>query len=160
MIDSPKQLLTRALLLSVMAIAPIASASDTDDLTVMLHGFLAGASVGDIAAHETFWSDELVYTSSSGTRTNKAEIVDRVRQAAADADDSDDSGPSTVYTAEEIEIDVYGTTAVVAFKLVGTPQSDSEDAVAYYFNTGTFLKRGGAWEVVAWQATRIPEAED
>ena len=159
MIELHKQALMQALFLSVMAIAPIASASDTDDLTVMLHGFLAGASVGDIAAHETFWSDELVYTSSSGTRTNKANIIDGMRQAAA-ADDSDDSGPSTVYTAEEIEIDVYGTTAIVAFKLVGTPQDDSEDAVAYYFNTGTFLKRGGAWEVVAWQATRIPEAED
>ena len=145
--------------ISVFAIAPLASASEVDDLTAMLNEFLAGASVGDIAAHETFWSDELVYTSSNGTRTNKANIIDGMRQAAA-ADDSDDSGPSTVYTAEEIEVDVYGTTAIVAFKLVGTPQGDSEDAVAYYFNTGTFLKRDGAWEVVAWQATRIPDAEE
>ena len=109
MIDSPKRLLSRALLLSVFAIAPLASASDTDDLTAMLHEFLAGASVGDIAAHETFWSDELVYTSSNVTRTNKANIIDGMRQAAA-ADNSDDSGPSTVFTAEEIEVGVYGTT--------------------------------------------------
>ena len=142
-----------------MAIAPLAAASDVDDLTAMLNDFLAGASVGDIATHDTFWSDELVYTSSNGTRTNKANIIDGMRQAAT-ADDSDDSGPSTVYTAEEIEVDVYGTTAIVAFKLVGTPQGDSTDAVAYYFNTGTFLKRDGTWEVVAWQATRIPASED
>ncbi len=160
MMSLKKHVFMRALmLLSIMAIAPLASASDVDDLTTMLNEFLAGASVGDIAAHETFWSDELVYTSSNGTRTNKAEIMDGMRQAAA-ADDADDSGPSTVYTAEEIEVDVYGTTAIVAFKLVGTPQGDSEEAVAYYFNTGTFLKHDGAWQVVAWQATRIPEAEE
>ena len=163
MMISPTRTIAPILMfISIMAIAPLASASDVDDLTAMLNEFLAGASVGDIAAHETFWSDELVYTSSNGTRTNKANIIDGMRQAAAadDLDDADDSGPSTVYTAEEIEVDVYGTTTIVAFKLVGTPQGDSEDAVAYYFNTGTFLKRDGAWEVVAWQATRIPEAEE
>ncbi len=160
MVRLRKRIFLRALLLmTAMAIGPLASASDVDDLTAMLNEFLAGASVGDIAAHDTFWSDELVYTSSNGTRTNKAEIMDGIRQVAV-ADDADDSAPSTIYTAEEIEVDVYGTTAIVAFKLVGTPQGDSEDAVAYYFNTGTFLKHDGAWQVVAWQATRIPEAEE
>ena len=28
-----------------------------------------------------------------------------------------------------------------------------------YFNTGTFLRRDGLWQVVAWQATRIPDAD-
>jgi hypothetical protein len=28
-----------------------------------------------------------------------------------------------------------------------------------YFNTGTFLRRDGLWQVVAWQATRMPDAE-
>ena len=54
---------------------------------------------------------------------------------------------------------VYGDTAIVAFKLVGTPADTSEDTdVLYYFNTGTFLKRDGVWRVVAWQATKIPSA--
>ena len=52
---------------------PVALANDADDLTALLHEFLAGA--GDAAAHERFWADELVYTSSSGTRTSKAEIM-------------------------------------------------------------------------------------
>ncbi len=26
-----------------------------------------------------------------------------------------------------------------------------------YFNTGTFLKREGKWQAVAWQATIIPK---
>lgn len=76
------------------------------------------------------------------------------------ADTADDGGPSTVYSAENIQVDLYGSTAIVAFKLVGTPQGDSDAAIAYYFNTGTFLKRDGAWQVVAWQATKIPAAEE
>jgi hypothetical protein len=62
-----------------------------------------------------------------------------------------------VYSGEEVDIRLYGDTAIVAFKLVGTPTDKSADAdVLYYFNTGTFVKREGVWQVVAWQATKIP----
>ncbi len=145
---------------SIMLIGPGALASDADDLTAMLHEFLAGASVGDVTAHDKFWSDDLIYTSSAGTRTDKAEIMASMTPADDAADTADDAGPSTVYSAEEIQIGLYGTTAIVAFKLVGAPQGDSDAATAFYFNTGTFLKRNGAWQVVAWQATKIPETEE
>jgi len=29
----------------------------------------------------------------------------------------------------------------------------------YFRNTGTFLKRNGKWQAVAWQATRVPPVE-
>lgn len=147
-------------MVSIMLIGPGALASDADDLTAMLHEFLAGASVGDASAHDKFWSDDLIYTSSAGTRTDKAEIMASMTPADDAADTADDGGPSTVYSAENIQVDLYGSTAIVAFKLVGTPQGDSDAAIAYYFNTGTFLKRDGAWQVVAWQATKIPAAEE
>ena len=161
MITSKHMKLRALFAIGLLAIGHMASASDADDLTAMLHEFNAGASVGDAAAHDRFWSDDLIYTSSSGTRTNKAEILAGM-QEAADADEPDgpdDSGPSVIYTAEEVQVDVYGSTAVVAFKLVGTPQGESADDVSYYFNTGTFLKRDDVWQVVAWQATRIPPQE-
>ena len=158
MITSKRMNLHALFVTGLLAFGHIASASDADDLTAMLHEFLAGASVGDAAAHDEFWSEDLIYTSSSGTRTNKAEIMEGM-QPADDADDSEDSGPSVIYTAEEVQVDVYGDTAIVAFKLVGTSQGGSADEVSYYFNTGTFLKRGGGWQVVAWQATRIPPQE-
>lgn len=147
-------------MVSIMLIGPGALASDADDLTAMLHEFLAGASVGDASSHDKFWSDDLIYTSSAGTRTDKAEIMASMTPADDAADTADDGGPSTVYSAENIQVDLYGSTAIVAFKLVGTPQGDSDAAIAYYFNTGTFLKRDGAWQVVAWQATKIPAAEE
>jgi ketosteroid isomerase-like protein len=143
------------LLLSGLACLSTASASDVDDLTSMLHAFLAGATSKE--AHERFWADDLIYTSSAGGRTNKAEIMSSFDTVDDDPESSDDE-PGPVYTAEDIQVQVHGTTAVVAFRLVGTTvkSSDGEAEVQEYFNTGTFVKRDGQWRVVAWQATIIP----
>lgn len=139
------------LLLGITAFGPAALACDTADLTRMLHEFLAGAA--NEGAHERFWAEDLVYTSSSGKRTTKAEILQGFN--APDRDASEAAGP--VYTADDIQIKLYGTTAVVAFRLVATPAAGAvESEVQHYFNTGTFVQRDGIWQVVAWQATRIP----
>ena len=135
------------LMCGTLALAPAAIADDTGDLTALLQEFLAGASEADV--HDRFWADDLVYTSSRGTRTNKAEIMQGF--AGAGGDDSEETVP--VYTAEDIDIRVYGPMAVVAFRLVAT---GADAASQSYFNTGTFLKRDGRWQVVAWQATKIP----
>ena len=139
------------LLLCTLAVGPASFAADADDITAMLHEFLAGA--GEAAAHERFWADELVYTSSDGTRTSKAEIM----QSFGETEDDDNEGSGPIYTGEDIQIQIYGTTAIVAFRLVATPAQDTDESVLQsYFNTGTFLKRNGMWQVVAWQATKIP----
>ena len=144
------------IMLIVLA-APVMADSESpvQQLTTLLDRFLAGASSNDVDTHERFWSDELVYTSSNGTRFGKAEILDGMRAAASSPDEADDA-PATVYTAEDVDVRVYGDAAVVAFRLVGT----SANEVQEYFNTGTFLRRGGEWKAVAWQATKIPQRED
>ncbi|NIL94726.1 MAG: DUF4440 domain-containing protein [Woeseiaceae bacterium] len=131
--------------------APVAVAADVDDVTAMLHEFLANADKR--AAHEKFWAEDLVYTSSSGLRFGKAEIM----QGFEGAEESDEP-PAVIYSGEEVDVRLYGDMAVVAFKLIGTASNRS--ATLYYYNTGTFLKRDGIWKVVAWQATRIPPAGD
>ena len=128
--------------------------SDQEILTLMLNEFLAGASINDVGAHDHFWAEDLVYTSSRGLRFGKAEILEGMSSGA----DSDDEEPEVVYTAEDIRIQQYGDTAVVAFRLLGALQDDS-GKVLEYFNTGTFIKRDTQWRVVAWQATVIPEPE-
>ncbi len=141
-----------ATLLLMLSVAANASETAVDELTTILHEFLAGVS--EEAVHDRFWAEDLVYTSSRGTRTNKAEIM----QGFDSADDEKPQEPGPVYAAEDIQIRVYGTTAVVAFKLVATLRDGA--AVDYYFNTGTFVKRDGSWQVVAWQATKIPETKE
>lgn len=128
-------------------------ASDTDDLTTMLQDFLTGSSTRE--AHANFWADDLVYTSSAGLRFGKADIMAGFDESEA-AEEADEA-PTMIYSADEIDIRLYGNTAIVAFRLVGTPTDKShEPDVLYYFNTGTFLKRNGVWKVIAWQATKIP----
>jgi ketosteroid isomerase-like protein len=144
--------------LSILLIAPALpaqTAPDAAELTKLLNDFLAGASKNDIAMHDRFWADELVYTSALGRRKSKADIM-RELKAETTATPKPDEG-TAVYTAEDIRIQQYGDTAVVAFRLVATTDKAGTKTVANYFNTGTFLKRNGKWQVIAWQATALPK---
>lgn len=128
------------------------------ELTALLHYFLANSAIEE--AHDKFWAEELVYTSSNGTRFGKADIMagfatDDAEEAAAEEDAGD--APSIVFTGEDVNVQVYGTTAVVTFRLVGTP--DDGSAPTEYFNSGTFLHRQGSWRAVVWQATIIPSED-
>jgi ketosteroid isomerase-like protein len=151
-------LLSSILLLSVVSGLCAQTAPDAAELTKLLHDFLAGAGKNDIAMHDRFWADELVYTSALGRRKGKADIMRELRAEPA-ATPKPEEG-TTVYTAEEIRIQQYGDTAIVAFRLVATTDKAGTKTVAHYLNTGTFLKRNGKWQAIAWQATAMPkEAE-
>src|SRR6476659_3106228 len=147
--------LTSVLLFSLLNAVPAQNAPDAAELPKLLQDFLAGASKNDIAMHDRFWADELVYTSALGRRKSKADIM-RELKAETTATPKPDEG-TAVYTAEDIRIQQYGDTAVVAFRLVATTDKAGTKTVANYFNTGTFLKRDGKWQVIAWQATALPK---
>jgi len=131
------------------------SAPDAAQLTKLLNDFLAGASSNDAAMHDRFWAEDLIYTGSGGRRRNKTDVMHDVRSAPAPKA----GDPKTTYTAEDVRIQQYGTTAIVAFRLVGTTVKDGTTQVSNYLNSGTFLKRKGKWQVVNWQATRVPRTD-
>ncbi len=143
--------IVRYAMLAFVFLAGSAQAGDADEILGLLDDFLANA--GAKSAHERFWAEDLVYTSSRGTRTTRAAILASFDDAPPEQEDA----PAPVYSADEVQLKWYGDTAVVAFKLVATPPNDGP--VDYYFNTGTFVKRDGEWRVVAWQATKIPAEE-
>src|SRR5438309_6530163 len=132
-------------------------APDAAELTGLLKEFLAGAGRNDVAMHERFWADELIYTSSSGQRIGKADILRDVRAEAAVTPKP--NNPVTTYGAADIRIQQYGTTAIIAFRLVGTTEKDGKKEIKNYLNTGTFLKRDGKWQAVSWQATALANAK-
>ncbi len=121
--------------------------SEKEILNKMLHNFMEGASNNDRKIHDNFWAEDLIYTSSAGTRFGKAEIM-----AGFENETEVSDSPKTDFTAEDIQINVYDTMAVVAFKMKGTTGSE----IQYYLNSGTFIKRDGNWKVVNWQATKVP----
>jgi hypothetical protein len=133
------------------------AASDAEVYTLAqrLLEFLAAVSRNDLSVHERFWADELIYTSASGRRFGKADLLRDVRTPSAGPPE-----PAATYSAEDVRIQAHGDTAVVAFRLMATTSVDGKPTVARYWNTGTFVKRSGQWQAVAWQATQIPASPD
>ena len=147
-----KRMILSAVILLSLAFGVYAQpAPDAAELTKLLHDFLAGASRNDAAVHERFWADDLIYTSAKGVRKGKGDIMRDVRSPEPPKPEDG----TTIYTAEDIRIQQHGLAAVVAFRLVATTDKSGAKEIANYFNTGTFVKRDGAWSVVAWQATAV-----
>lgn len=149
-----------ALLLLMTPIGALAqkgatTSPDAVELTSLLKEFLAGASRNDATVHDRFWAEDVIYTGSAGRRRGKADIMHDVRSAPAPKP----GDPTTVFTAEDIRIQQYGDTAIVAFRLVGTTAKDSKTEVMNYLNSGTFVKLKGQWQVVNWQSTKMPRTE-
>jgi hypothetical protein len=119
-------------------------------VTRLLHDFLTHND--DPAQHDRFWAADLVYTGSKGVVRSKAEIMKMVA-----ASPSDPAEPKETYTAEDILVRPYGTTAALTFRLV---RHTADGKVEYFRNSGTLLLRGGQWQVVTWQATRVSPAEE
>jgi ketosteroid isomerase-like protein len=131
------------------------TAPDATELTKLLRDFLAGAGRNDAAMHERFWADDLIYTSALGRRKGKADIMRELREEGPPKPGDE----TAVYTAEDIRIQQYGDTAIVAFRLVAaTTDKAGAKEVRNFLNTGTFLKRNGKWQAVGWQATAVPKA--
>jgi ketosteroid isomerase-like protein len=153
-----KHLLSSVIVMLFLALGLQAQTTSADaaELTKLLHDFLAGASRNDVAVHDRFWAEDLIYTGSAGRRIGKADIMRDQRAASPPKS----GNPTVRYTAEDVRIQQYGDTAIVAFRLVSTTEKDGKTQIANNLNTGTFLKRNGKWQAVAWQSTRMPRSEE
>ena len=157
MMNKLKALALLALLLALPVVAaPQAKAqgATAEELTTMLRRFLVDAAQGNVAGFESFFADDVIYTRSAGVVTNKAEILKNVASLRPTPESK------TTYSAEDVTVHEYGDTAIVAFRLLArTEHSDGKSETGNYRNTGTFLRRNGRWQVVAWQSTKMPEAQ-
>ncbi len=139
-------------LLALKLVTPTAVQADTDEqtLTALLETFLRGASVNDAEMHDRFWAEELIYTSSNGTRFGKAEIM----AGLAGGDDAADSDETPRYSAEAVTIQVFDDTAVITFELVAKHDDGQTER---FFNSGVFRRTEIGWQAFVWQATRKAE---
>ncbi|MFA0811375.1 nuclear transport factor 2 family protein [Microbulbifer epialgicus] len=124
----------------------LAHADDRQELQKLLHNFIANAA-DSAEAHKRFWAEDLIYTSSAGKRFGKGQIMRGMENPSGET-------VSVTYAAEDVDIRLLGDTAVVAFQLVANDHASGK--TSHYLNTGTFVKRQGKWQVLAWQATKIP----
>jgi ketosteroid isomerase-like protein len=138
---------------AAIAQAPAESAT-ARELTAMVAQFLHDAARGNPAGFDSFFADDVIYTRSSGVVITKADIMKSLGTRGPVLEST------TTYSAEDVTAHEYGDTAIVNFRLVSHTENSAgkPPSNAYYRNTGTFLKRNGRWQVVAWQSTIIPTA--
>lgn len=122
-------------------------------LTQIVRDFLADVPQGDRATFDNFFADDVIYTRSTGVTVDKAEILKNIDVRAA-------TQPQATYEADGFTVHAYGDSAVVNFRLVMHNVVDGKPATVYFRNTGSFLKRHGKWQVIAWQSTRVPETSE
>jgi ketosteroid isomerase-like protein len=126
----------------------------TQTPVILLNQFMLDASSGNAAGFDRFFADDVVYTGSNGVVRTKADIMRNVNAAKPGTANADKES----YSAENIAVHNFGDTAIVAFQLVArTQHADGKTEISNYRDTGTFLLRNGRWQVIAWQATKIPE---
>jgi ketosteroid isomerase-like protein len=147
-----------AALLPMMALAqaqrPAASPQDTatmQQVTQLVRDFLAGVPKNDPKIFQDFFADDVIYTRSAGVTVAKADIMSNIGVRATNE-------PQATFEADDFTVHLYGEMAVVNFRLIMHNAENGRPTTAYFRNTGTFLKRNGKWQAVAWQATRVPDA--
>jgi ketosteroid isomerase-like protein len=118
-----------------------------------LRDFLAAASRGDKEVLKGFFADDVIYTGSTGIRMDKAAVMKSIGAIAA-------NGAKVSYQAQDIAVQPYDDTVIVNFQMVVDDEDKGKREKTYFRNTGTFLKRNGKWQVVAWQATKAPPAAE
>jgi ketosteroid isomerase-like protein len=145
-----------SLLLGAPALRPQQAqpSNTTTELTAMLNQFMSDASNNNRAGFDRFFADDVIYTGSNGLVHTKADMM-RSMSATKPAQASEEK---RAYSAENILVHDFGDTAIVAFQLVAhTQDADGKTEISNYRDTGTFLRRNGRWQVIAWQATKMPE---
>ena len=144
------------LLVSAVRAQRSAQSTTTHQLTAMLNQFLDDASNGNRAGFDRFFADDVIYTGSNALVRHKPDIMKNVGNMKPTPD------KKTTYSAEDVTVHEFDDTTIVAFRLVARTETKSvkgsEVETDSYRNTGTFVRRNGRWQVVAWQATKMPKA--
>ncbi len=102
----------------------------------------------DIAALENIIADELIYTHSSARLDTKASLIGNMTSG------------STVYTEvtpSDVVAQDCGDTVVLTGKArIGVMSGGKPNAFTVRF-TDVYANRGGKWQMVTWQSTRLAE---
>jgi ketosteroid isomerase-like protein len=124
----------------------------TQQVTQLVRDFLANVPKNDPKVFQEFFADDVIYTRATGLTVTKADILKNIDARAT-------NDPQMTFEGDDFTVHHYGEMAVVNFRLIAHNTENGKPTVAYYRNTGTFLKRNGKWQAVAWQATKVPEKQ-
>src|SRR5579859_7823448 len=137
-----------AALLPIMAVAQAVKPATSNDpvvqqVTQLVRDFLANVPKNDPKVFQEFFADDVIYTRATGLTVTKADILKNIDVRAT-------NDPQMTFEGDDFTVHPYGEMAVVNFRLIAHNTESGKPTTAYYRNTGTFLKRNGKWQAVAW----------
>ncbi|QQS13375.1 MAG: nuclear transport factor 2 family protein [Rhodospirillales bacterium] len=101
----------------------------------------------DVATLKALIADDLIYTHSSARIDTKASLIGAMESGA------------TVYTAVEpsdvVAQDLGDAVVLTGTARIGVVSNGAPNAFSVRF-MDVYAKRGGNWQMVAWQSTRLP----
>lgn len=108
----------------------------------------AAMVAADTNALAPLLGDDLTYIHSSGQRETKSEFLETVRSGAIRYRRIEPSQRATRR---------YGSVVIVTGIARVSIESGGQDRVLSLRHTSVYAKRRGAWQLVSWQSTRLPD---
>jgi ketosteroid isomerase-like protein len=102
----------------------------------------------DMATLDRLLADDFILTRANGVVANKA-------QNLADVQSGERS--FTSYKNDDVRVRLYGDAAVVTGQVVSSGTYKGQDFSGRFRYTKVFVKKDGQWQIVAWQATLMPQ---
>lgn len=123
----------------------------------------AGASKEDVTQavtqHEREWINAIVHKDTGVLDRLLADdfigTTNDVRYGKAEAIDDVKTGVHDTLDMEDVDVRVYGDTAVVTFDQNERSRHGNEDFSGHYLFTNVWVKRAGQWQAVSSHGSRI-----
>ena len=136
-------------LLLVVCVA--AAADPVRELTALEQKLTDALVRSDAATVDALWADDLVWIGLNGKPSSKAEQLASMKGQAATA-------PSSVSaTNKDVEVRLYGSTAVVTVRSTWTTRTDAGERASDYIATHVWSERGGRWRLVSAHISRVAQ---
>ena len=106
----------------------------------------------DMEALDRIYADDIMFTGVTGALCTKETVMDEARRgAAARTAASASPGTPTVvsYIKDDIKAIRHGDAGVASFRFGVTIRAEDKEVTRHYRTTNVWMKRGGAWQVVA-----------
>ena len=120
--------------------------TDEEQLKKLETDRAAAVVKGDVATLEQQTSDDYTLINMNGQMSGKAQMVNTFK-----------TGQTKLTTDElsDIKVRVYGNTAVITGKADIKGTFGGKDVAGQIMYTRVFVKKGGQWQAVALQQTRV-----
>jgi ketosteroid isomerase-like protein len=102
----------------------------------------------DAAVPTRIFAEDFTFTNPFGEVMTKEQRIGDIKPGGIQFDS---------YTVDDVKVRVYGDTAVVTNLATLSGKRGDQVLSGQYRGTSVFVKKGGTWQVVAAQSTRLPD---